>query len=173
MKDHEELFDCKICQKSRLFRLRKNDKNITKKIFWEHVEQCDGKLKQRVKLPPIGMPYLPHILNNKRYSEASANGKHYEPIGTYITYDFETVLEPKNKSFGSGSSCISTLHPITVAWTVKRPNGSKTHSLYRAHMSIFDFIQKWLNMTLESLVDDDFEIIGVEPKQKHQINVIG
>jgi hypothetical protein len=132
-------------------------------MFWEHVKQCDGKLKQKVKLPPIALPYLPHVFNNKEYAEALANGKGYEPIRTYITYDFETVLEPKNKSFGSGSMWISALHPITVAWTVKSPTKSTSYSLYRADMSIFDFIQKWLNQMLESVSD-------IEDKQ---INVIG
>jgi hypothetical protein len=134
--------------------------------------QTNLKLKQEVKLPAIPLPYLPHVYNNSRYIESLAQGKDYEPIRTYINYDFETVLEPKNKSFGSGSMWISLLLPITVAWTVKTPNSSKTYSLYRDSLTIFDFIQKWLNMMLESLDDDDFEIIGVEPKQKHQSNVI-
>jgi hypothetical protein len=173
IKDHEKLFDCKICPKCRLFCSRKGDKNGVEFVFAKHVRQCDGKLKQDVKLPSIALPYLPHVYNNSRYIESLAHGTGYEPIRTYITYDFETVLEPKNKSFGSGSTWISALHPMTVAWTVKSPMKSKTYSLYRADLPIFDFVQKWLRLMLESLDDDDFEVIGVDSKQKQQINVIG
>jgi hypothetical protein len=130
--------------------------------FKYHVKNCDGKLKQHVKLPHIPLPYLPHVFSNKDYADSLAKGTDYKPIRIYITYDFETAINPKKANFGEGSTWIASLHPITVAWTVKSETNTMTFSLYRDNPSVHDFVQTWLNQMLHT-IDFEFE----------QINVIG
>jgi hypothetical protein len=95
IKDREKLMDVEICPKCNVFARKKGDKHLTDWKFKLHVKQCDGKLKQQVKLPSISLPYLPHIFSNKEYTEAVVKNLPYEPLTTYITYDFETVIDPE------------------------------------------------------------------------------
>jgi hypothetical protein len=83
IKDREKLMDVEICPKCNVFARKKGDKHITDWKFKLHIKQCDGKLKQQVKLPSISLPYLPHIFSNKEYTETAAKGTPYEPLRTY------------------------------------------------------------------------------------------
>jgi hypothetical protein len=164
IKDRDKLMDVEICPKCNVFARKKGDKHMTDwklKLQTIHVKQCDGKLKQQVPLPSISLPYLPHIFSNKEHTEAVPKGIADAPLRTYITYDFETAIDPVSKDFGEGSVLVSTLHPITVAWTVETPEGTRTYSIYRKDMTVDDSDQYWLNTMLET---------GPELEQ---INVIG
>jgi hypothetical protein len=110
-------------------------------------------------------------MSNFNYAKSVANGETYKPIRTYITYDFETAICPKNEKFGEDSVLVATLHPITVAWTVKvEDKAPKTFSLYRNEMSVHDFIQTWLNQMLASAGNIDAKTTN---GFTDQINVIG
>jgi hypothetical protein len=133
IKSHEKLMDCKICPTCRVFSVEKHDTHTTEWKFNYHVKNCDGTLKQHVILPNVPMPYLPHIMSNQNYARAVAKGEEYKPIRTYITYDFETAICPKNEKFGEDSVLVARLHPIT--------QGSRHLTIFVICCQIFNVFQ--------------------------------
>jgi hypothetical protein len=179
IKDIEALTKLHVCPKCKVYCLSaSNHGSYRKPRFDQHVENCDGKFKSELRLGKVARPYIPHIFKNPLYAYLYARGRtqEYIPINQYIVYDFETVAMKKGEKFGHASTWDSTLHPISVAWTVKAET-TTTHSLYRAEMNEEEFI----SMFLEKVFDADEEIYNNQigyfeslnlPKRKKQ-QVIG
>jgi hypothetical protein len=115
--------------------------------FDAHVSECDGKNEPKIKLLDHARPYVPHLLNNKLYAFLYANERlvEYRFIGEYITYDFETVTKLVGRSYGKTSFQDSTLHPLSVAWTIHTFQGQHSEFLYRDVMDEYEFVDRWLN----------------------------
>jgi hypothetical protein len=92
---------------------------------------------------------VPHLLKNKLYAFLYANNrlKEYRFLDEYITYDFETVVKYVGEHYGKASFQESTLHPLSVAWTVRVRDKERKRSefLYRDEMDEGTFIDRWLN----------------------------
>jgi hypothetical protein len=146
IKDIEALTKLHICPKCKVYCLSaSNNGNIRKPRFDKHVENCDGKFKSVLRLGKVAGPYIPHIFKNLLFAHLYAHGRteEYVPLNQYIVYDFETVSKKKGEKFCHAGTWDSTLHPISVAWTVKAET-TTTHSLYRAEMNEKEFISMFL-----------------------------
>jgi hypothetical protein len=125
-----------------------NHGNYQKKKFEDHVAKCDGKNDPQINLSNHSSPYVPHFLKNKLYAFLYANKRleQYRFLDEYITYDFETVTKHVNEHYGKSSFQDSTLHPLSVAWTIRVRNSPEiSEFLYRAKMDESTFIDQWLN----------------------------
>jgi ssDNA-binding Zn-finger/Zn-ribbon topoisomerase 1 len=145
--DVEAVTGIHICPKCKSFCMSAKKYTHKKFMFDKHVKECDGKFKSMVKLNPISLPYVPHIQNNNYYAFLIANGREneFQPIRNYITYDFETASMIIEKSFGDASTLDSTLHPISVAHSVRINGETTTKSFYINTKNEESFINEWMN----------------------------
>ncbi len=107
-----------ICPKCRVYAVRYNTKH-GKARFDKHVEKCTGKFERNVNLNKISTPYCPHLLKNRVLLYCLAHDIPYEPITSYITFDFETIEEKIDKKITESTTINSHLFPLSVAATIK------------------------------------------------------
>lgn len=138
--------------------------------FNKHVASCDGTVDRHVKLTRSQLPYVPHIFDNPSYEYLLANDRinEYIPISNYMTYDFETMEEPKNEAITSSTTLISTIKPLSVALCVYIKGEVKS---FYFDIRTPNFINDFLNMVFSyaPIIREANKIPNIPDELQYQI----
>jgi hypothetical protein len=157
--NHEKLTNSKICPVCLAAWFDMTDKEHWKRNYNNHYTKCkagEGKIKKRIRLDKIAMPFAPHTTQSKTHTT------------DFITYDFETCEVRVGKSFGKKSELVSELVPITVAVCVS--NGGKQESKCFSIRRSEDFVKDMIEYVFEKAQEiptDKYD------KKRNYVNVIG
>ena len=140
VKDCERLTGFRYCPICHYYMVRTDDHNAERNMNI-HKRDCKGygKNKSDIILPDIQRPYLPHLKSQKLLAYLVGKGLtnilgqpitpqqvKYLTVNSYITYDFETMENKLDEQAGNSTVIKASLHPLSVAWTV-RTNEIKTY----------------------------------------------
>jgi hypothetical protein len=137
--NHEKLTNSKICPICLAAWFDMTDK-VNWKRNYNHYNKCkagEGKIKKRIRLDKIAMPFAPHTAQSKTHTT------------DFITYDFETCEVRVGKSFGKKNELVSELVPITVAVCVS--NGGKQESKCFSIRRSEDFVKDMIEYVFEKV----------------------
>jgi hypothetical protein len=157
--NNEKLTNSKICPICFSAWFDMSDKTNWKKNYNNHLAKCKeggGKIKKRIKLDKITMPFAPHMTQSKTHTT------------DFITYDFETCEIRVGKSFGKKSELVSKLEPITVAVCVS--NGGKQESKCFSIRKSENFVSDMIEYIFEKAQDIPTD---TDDKRRNYVNVIG
>lgn len=120
--------------------------------FEEHMKECKergGKYDREVKLAKTQKPYAPHIQKQPIYAFLLAHNlqQYFCPTQYYITYDFETLEDPKSENISTHTLLCANLIPFMVSVTVKKPEGVETRNFCKATDD--HFITSWISYLFE------------------------
>ena len=129
-----------------------NIKSDHQSRYQRHLQECkeaNGKLEREVCLGRTQKPYAPHIQKQPLYAFLLANEleRFFQPTRYYITYDFETLEDPRSDTVSAHTLIQANLIPFMVSSTVKKASGMETRNFCLATNE--SFIESWIEYLFE------------------------